>query len=37
VPKAEAAATIGAGDSYNDVPKIKRQIHVTHINEHKKN
>jgi hypothetical protein len=36
VPKAEAAATTGAGDSYNDVPKLLRQFHVTKINELKK-
>ena len=27
VPKVEAAATTGLGDSYNDVPKIVRKIH----------
>ena len=37
VPKAEAAAATGAGDSYNDVPKLLRQFHVKHINGHKKN
>ena len=27
VPKVEAAATTGLGDSYNDVPKIVRKFH----------
>jgi hypothetical protein len=36
VPKAEVAATTGAGDSYNDVPKIVK-IHEQQFNEHQKN
>jgi hypothetical protein len=37
VPKVEAAATTGLGDSYNDVPKIVRKFHEQKFNEHKKN
>jgi hypothetical protein len=36
VPKVEAAATTGPGDSYNDVPKIVRKFHEQKFNEHKK-